>query len=84
MTIFLSEKNIPIHPHPKLNGHSCTGFISTCAPLFQNILDGLVRLGHNITMSDSAGSVVQGILQRQEGNITANSDFRKHGYPDGY
>ena len=51
---------------------------------FQAILNGLVRLGHNISLSDSAGSVVQGILQRQEGTITANSDFRKHGYPDGY
>ena len=33
---------------------------------------------------DSFGSVVQGILTLGEENITANSDFRKHGKPDGY
>ncbi|CAC5390785.1 GGT1_5 [Mytilus coruscus] len=50
----------------------------------QIILDGLMGLGHNITLKDSAGSIVQGILQQQEGVVTANSDFRKHGLPDGY
>lgn len=50
----------------------------------QYILDGLIRLGHNITLKDSAGCVVQGILQQQEGVVTANSDYRKHGHPDGY
>ncbi|XP_069122921.1 glutathione hydrolase 1 proenzyme-like [Argopecten irradians] len=50
----------------------------------QEILSGLRSKGHNITVSNSAGSVVQGILQLQEGDITANCDFRKAGYPDGY
>ncbi|VDI01452.1 gamma-glutamyltranspeptidase / glutathione hydrolase / leukotriene-C4 hydrolase [Mytilus galloprovincialis] len=50
----------------------------------QFILDGLVSRGHNITVQDSAGSVVQGILQRREGCVTANSDFRKEGVPDGF
>ncbi|XP_052083705.1 glutathione hydrolase 1 proenzyme-like [Mytilus californianus] len=48
------------------------------------ILDGLVLRGHNITVQDSAGSVVQGVLQRQESCVTANSDFRKEGLPDGF
>ncbi|XP_021342930.1 gamma-glutamyltranspeptidase 1-like [Mizuhopecten yessoensis] len=50
----------------------------------EDILDGLRSIGHNITLTDTAGSVVQGILQRHEGDITANCDFRKSGYPDGY
>ncbi|CAC5395661.1 GGT1_5 [Mytilus coruscus] len=50
----------------------------------QFILDGLVLRGHNITVQDSAGSVVQGVLQRREGCVTANSDFRKEGLPDGF
>ncbi|CAG2244458.1 CD224 [Mytilus edulis] len=48
------------------------------------ILDGLVSRGHNITVHDSAESVVQGILQRREGCVTANSDFRKEGLSDGF
>lgn len=35
-------------------------------------------------MSASAGSIVQGILQLEEGKITANADYRKRGVPDGY
>ncbi|XP_076080122.1 glutathione hydrolase 1 proenzyme-like [Mytilus galloprovincialis] len=50
----------------------------------QFILDGLVSRGHNITVQGSAGSVVQGILQRREGWVTANSDFRKEGLSDGF
>ncbi|XP_052781988.1 glutathione hydrolase 1 proenzyme-like [Mya arenaria] len=47
------------------------------------VIDGLRAMGHNITMSDSAFSVVQGIL-RCGNYITANSDYRKDGAPDGY
>lgn len=50
----------------------------------QDILNGLRSRGHNITISPSAGSVVQGILQLKEGKISANCDFRKNGYPDGF
>ncbi|XP_033749139.1 glutathione hydrolase 1 proenzyme-like [Pecten maximus] len=50
----------------------------------EEILAGLRSKGHNITVTNSAGSVVQGILQREEGDITANCDFRKGGHPDGY
>ncbi|XP_048747538.2 glutathione hydrolase 1 proenzyme-like [Ostrea edulis] len=48
------------------------------------VIQGLQQIGHNISMSASAGSVVQGILQLQEGNITANADYRKRGVPNGY
>ncbi|XP_052779497.1 glutathione hydrolase 1 proenzyme-like [Mya arenaria] len=47
------------------------------------VIDGLRAMGHNITMLDSAFSVVQGILRRGD-YITANSDYRKDGAPDGY
>ena len=40
-------------------------------------------MGHNISVRESAGSVVQGIL-RSGDQITANCDYRKHGEPDGY
>lgn len=50
----------------------------------QQVINGLRRIGHNITMSASAGSIVQGILQLEEGKITANADYRKRGVPDGY
>ena len=70
--------------HRRLHHQLLPPYITVEKGFPQAILDGLVRLGHNISLSDSAGSVVQGILQRQEGTITANSDFRKHGYPDGY
>ncbi|VDI74493.1 gamma-glutamyltranspeptidase / glutathione hydrolase / leukotriene-C4 hydrolase [Mytilus galloprovincialis] len=46
----------------------------------QFVLDGLVSRGHNITVQDSAGSVVQ----RREGCVTASSDFRKEGLSDGF
>ncbi|XP_060064170.1 glutathione hydrolase 1 proenzyme-like [Ylistrum balloti] len=50
----------------------------------EEILAGLRSKGHKVSVTSSAGSVVQGILQREEGQITANCDFRKAGYPDGY
>lgn len=56
-----------------------------CITFFtQQVINGLRRIGHNITMSASAGSIVQGILQLEEGEITANADYRKRGVPDGY
>ncbi|XP_053376277.1 glutathione hydrolase 1 proenzyme-like [Mercenaria mercenaria] len=48
----------------------------------QVLIDGLQGLGHNTTV-DIPLSVVQGIL-RQGNQITANSDFRKGGEPDGF
>ncbi|XP_061196443.1 glutathione hydrolase 1 proenzyme-like [Saccostrea echinata] len=50
----------------------------------QQIVNGLEKLGHNISISPTSGSKVQGILQLEEGNITANADYRKRGAPDGY
>ncbi|XP_062582561.1 glutathione hydrolase 1 proenzyme-like [Saccostrea cucullata] len=50
----------------------------------QLIVNGLEQLGHNISISRTSGSKVQGILQLEEGNITANADYRKRGAPDGY
>ncbi|XP_062597984.1 glutathione hydrolase 1 proenzyme-like [Saccostrea cucullata] len=50
----------------------------------QQVLNGLKNIGHNISISDSAGSVVQGILQLEEGTISANADYRKRGATDGY
>lgn len=35
-------------------------------------------------MSANAGSTVHGILQIEEGNITANADYRENGVPEGY
>lgn len=35
-------------------------------------------------MSANAGSTVQGILQLDEGKITANADYKENGVPDGY
>ena len=51
--------------------------------LFQQLRDRLQALGHNITLLESTGSVVQGIVTSGQ-YITANSDFRKGGAPDGY
>lgn len=51
--------------------------------MFQVVIEGLQSLGHNISMKDSAGCVVQGVLRRDT-NIYANSDYRKYGAPDGY
>uniref|UniRef100_K1R838 Uncharacterized protein n=1 Tax=Magallana gigas TaxID=29159 RepID=K1R838_MAGGI len=62
--------------------HKKMGFCFGISP--QQVINGLRRIGHNITMSPSAGSIVQGILQHEEGKITANADYRKRGVPDGY
>ena len=51
---------------------------------FQEVLDILKEKGHNLTQMDSFGSVVQGIVTLGEESITANSDYRKGGAPDGY
>lgn len=51
---------------------------------YQQVINGLKRIGHNITMSANARSTVQGILQLEEGKITANTDYRENGVPDGY
>ena len=58
--------------------------ITNASCISQQVIEGLRRIGHNITMSASAGSIVQGILQLEEGKITANADYRKRGVPDGY
>ena len=62
----------------------CTFLFLFLLIIFQVIQDKLKEKGHNLTVMDSFGSVVQGILTLGEENITANSDFRKHGKPDGY
>lgn len=51
---------------------------------FQYIVDGLKQKGHTIENKTSAGCIVQGILQTEEGKVTANADYRKKGYTDGY
>lgn len=49
---------------------------------YQQVINGLRRIGHNITMSANAGSTVQGILQLEECMITANADYRENGVID--
>ncbi|XP_069122923.1 glutathione hydrolase 1 proenzyme-like [Argopecten irradians] len=50
----------------------------------EETLAALGNIGHNIT-EDVSKSVIQAILQRREGEVTANCDFRKvSGYPDGF
>ena len=51
---------------------------------FQVIENKLIEMGHNITLMDSFGSVVQGIVVKGPESIKANSDWRKAGAPDGY
>ncbi|XP_041372224.1 glutathione hydrolase 1 proenzyme-like [Gigantopelta aegis] len=50
----------------------------------QDIIEGLKKKGHDIDLQTSASCIVQGILQTKEGFISANSDYAKHGIPDGY
>ncbi|KAL5016373.1 hypothetical protein ScPMuIL_005962 [Solemya velum] len=50
----------------------------------QEYLDGLKQKGHVIEMLAVAKARVNAILQRTMGEITANSDYRKHGGTDGY
>ena len=50
----------------------------------QAIENKLREMGHNITLMDSFGSVVQGIVATGKESIMANSDYRKAGAPDGY
>ena len=50
----------------------------------KDILAGLVKRGHKIVKQDAFGSVVVGIQMDEEGDITANSDFRKSGSVDGF
>lgn len=59
-------------------------FIIYLSIFYQQVINGLKRIGHNITMSANARSTVQGILQLEEGKITANTDYRENGVPDGY
>ena len=51
---------------------------------FQVIENKLIEMGHNITLMDSFGSVVQGIVVTGPESIMANSDWREAGAPDGY
>jgi len=49
-----------------------------------HIHDGLVQMGHNITMIDSFTSAVQGIIIDDDNNLLSASDKRKMGFPAGY
>ena len=53
-------------------------------PPFQVIENKLIEMGHNITLMDAFGSVVQGIVVTGPESIMANSDWREAGAPDGY
>lgn len=70
--------------HKRLHHQLLPAYISVEEGFDPQVINGLKRIGHNITMSASAGSIVQGILQNEEGKITANADYRKRGVPDGY
>ncbi|XP_078338739.1 glutathione hydrolase 1 proenzyme-like [Crassostrea virginica] len=70
--------------HKRLHHQLLPPYISVEDGFDPQVIEGLRRIGHNITMSASAGSIVQGILQLEEGKITANADYRKRGVPDGY
>jgi len=49
----------------------------------QNVIDGLVDIGHDHRMMSSAGSIAQGISVTADGVIKAACDTRKGGYPAG-
>jgi len=49
----------------------------------QVLIEGLQQKGHNITQQESFECIVQSI-RHKDGHITANSDFRKDGTPDGF
>nr|XP_034317079.1 glutathione hydrolase 1 proenzyme-like [Crassostrea gigas] len=68
--------------HKRLHHQLLPAYITVEEGFDPQVINGLRRIGHNITMSASAGSIVQGILQLEEGKITANADYRKRGAPD--
>ncbi|KAL4229164.1 Gamma-glutamyltranspeptidase 1 [Mactra antiquata] len=49
----------------------------------QDIINGLVAKGHNVTQTSVGKSIVQGITKDSE-YLYAESDVRKHGLPAGY
>ena len=51
--------------------------------LFQEVVEGLQDLGHEMKSFNVGGSVICAIA-RQNGKIYANSDFRKAGEVDGF
>ncbi|XP_061163268.1 glutathione hydrolase 1 proenzyme-like [Saccostrea echinata] len=70
--------------HKRLHHQLLPAYILVENGFDPQVIQGLKNIGHNITMSESAGSIVQGILQLEEGKISANADYRKRGVPDGY
>ena len=76
------QTDLELHcPHiPLLIGN----YIDIYINLQQVVVDGLREIGHNISIKTSASCVVQGIQRLYNGDIVANSDYRKGGAPDGY
>ncbi|XP_041371586.1 glutathione hydrolase light chain 1-like [Gigantopelta aegis] len=70
--------------YPRIHHQLFPKFISVQNGFPQYIIDGLKAKGRDVTMYENAGSTVQGILQKATNQITASSDYRKYGIPDGY
>jgi gamma-glutamyltranspeptidase len=51
--------------------------------VFQQIIQGLQKIGHETERLESAGSTVTGIARRG-GKIYANADFRRGGITAGF
>ncbi|XP_078482748.1 glutathione hydrolase 1 proenzyme-like [Ciona intestinalis] len=51
--------------------------------LHQDIITGLRHKGHNVTVTENKAAV-QAILTLEDGRVSAASDSRKGGYPDGF
>ena len=58
-------------------------FVFYCFGL-QEVLEGLVQLGHKVEKIYKFGSVVVGIEKGDDGRVYANADFRKAWGVDGY
>ena len=51
--------------------------------MFQQIIQGLQKIGHETERLESAGSAVTGIARRG-GKIYANADFQREGITAGF
>ena len=65
------------------NAISCP-MINIVICIFQKVIEGLQKKGHETEITSTAGSIVQAIVVNPDGSLDAACDSRKGGIPDGF
>ena len=68
---------------PRLHHQLIPDTVQTEFRVDQDLVEGLEQRGHTIAFIEST-AVVQAVKRNEDGTLTAVSDIRKGGKPDGY